>query len=77
MPFFFFFFFFKEYTGFPFITECISLLNVFNVLYIKSLKWYFVCLSSQKLEKINRAREQGWRNVLSASGAGGEVKVGI
>lgn len=31
----------------------------------------------ERLEKINRAREQGWRNVLSASGAGGEVKVGI
>ncbi|XP_020928512.1 serine/threonine-protein kinase Nek1 isoform X13 [Sus scrofa] len=28
----------------------------------------------ERLEKINRAREQGWRNVLSASGAGGEVK---
>uniref|UniRef100_A0A8C3WU62 non-specific serine/threonine protein kinase n=1 Tax=Catagonus wagneri TaxID=51154 RepID=A0A8C3WU62_9CETA len=28
----------------------------------------------ERLEKINRAREQGWRNVLSAGGAGGEVK---
>uniref|UniRef100_A0A2K5RB44 non-specific serine/threonine protein kinase n=1 Tax=Cebus imitator TaxID=2715852 RepID=A0A2K5RB44_CEBIM len=30
----------------------------------------------EKLERINRAREQGWRNVLSAGGSG-EVKVGI
>ena len=30
----------------------------------------------QKLEKINRAREQGWRNVLSAGGSG-EMKVGL
>jgi hypothetical protein len=30
----------------------------------------------QKLERINRAREQGWRNVLRAGGSG-EVKVGI
>lgn len=29
-----------------------------------------------KLERINRAREQGWRNVLRAGGSG-EVKVGI
>uniref|UniRef100_A0A8D1KY74 non-specific serine/threonine protein kinase n=2 Tax=Sus scrofa TaxID=9823 RepID=A0A8D1KY74_PIG len=31
----------------------------------------------ERLEKINRAREQGWRNVLSASGAGGEVKAPV
>ncbi|XP_047615712.1 serine/threonine-protein kinase Nek1 isoform X7 [Phacochoerus africanus] len=31
----------------------------------------------ERLEKINRAREQGWRNVLSASGAGGEVKFAV
>uniref|UniRef100_A0A8C0WBC6 non-specific serine/threonine protein kinase n=1 Tax=Castor canadensis TaxID=51338 RepID=A0A8C0WBC6_CASCN len=30
----------------------------------------------ERLERINRAREQGWRNVLSAGGSG-EVKVGI
>lgn len=29
-----------------------------------------------KLERTNRAREQGWRDVLSAGG-GGEVKVGV
>ena len=29
-----------------------------------------------KLERINRAREQGWRNVLSAGGSG-EMKVGL
>ncbi|KAM6220308.1 LOW QUALITY PROTEIN: serine/threonine-protein kinase Nek1 [Rhynchocyon petersi] len=28
----------------------------------------------ERLERINKAREQGWRNVLSAAGGGGEVK---